>query len=187
MAKTISKSKSASSRARAIRSSRADAAQGRATTPTLDRDATGATAEELDERDDALAVAEASDDEQDEQDESAYAIGDEADDLDDVDYVDDDEDTEDARALALPDRERAPAPSHQRGGVYVPEFLMGNPVTRWLAEAYVELLKVTWPSRRTAWNMTLVVIAVSAAVAIVLGLADFGLTRLVTWLSGLSG
>ncbi len=194
MAKTINKGKSASSRARAIRAANVRAAQGGAATLAPDRDADGAT--ELDERDvaqdDAQDVAGEPDDEQ-----GDFAYADDADDADgaadavsagaDDDFID--EDSEDVRALALPERpptETAPAPRHQRGGVYVPEFLMGNPVTRWLAEAYVELRKVTWPTPQTAWNMTLIVIVISALVALVLGGADFGLTRLVTWLSGLT-
>ena len=188
MAKTISKGKSASSRARAIRSSRMLAAQGGATALAPDRDAEGQDATELDERDDAQDMGGASDDEQDE---LSYAGDDEPDSADAVDADDrDDEDTEDARALALPDRaeqaDRATTQHYQRGGVYVPEFLMGNPATRWLAEAYVELRKVTWPTRHAAWNMTLVVVVVALLAAAVLGAADFGLTRLVTWLSSLS-
>ena len=188
MAKTISKGKSASSRARAIRAANLRDAQNGAATLAPDRDTDGLDAAELDERDDAQDAAVAPDDAQDElaydDAEDAAAIGA----ADDIDY--DDEDSDDARALALPDRSeqasRAPTQRYQHGGVYVPEFLMGNVVTRYLAEAYIELRKVTWPSRQTAWNMTLVVVAVALLTALVLGAADFGLTRLVTWLSGLS-
>ncbi|HEX9039014.1 MAG TPA: preprotein translocase subunit SecE [Ktedonobacterales bacterium] len=71
------------------------------------------------------------------------------------------------------------------GGIYVPEFMMGNPITRWLAEAYIELRKVTWPQRRDAWNMTLVVITVSVIMALLLAAADFGLGHLLAYLVGL--
>jgi preprotein translocase SecE subunit len=58
---------------------------------------------------------------------------------------------------------------------------MRNPVTRYLAEVYIELRKVTWPDWHDAWNMALVVIGMSLTVAVILGAADFGLTHLVTW------
>ncbi len=60
--------------------------------------------------------------------------------------------------------------------------LMANPITRYLAEVYIELRKVTWPTWQEAWNMALVVIGMSLVVAVVLGAADIGLTRLVTWI-----
>ena len=56
---------------------------------------------------------------------------------------------------------------------------------QFIYEAYLELTKVTWPSRADAWNMTLVVIAMSAVVAVVLGVADIGLTHALTWFLGL--
>lgn len=65
--------------------------------------------------------------------------------------------------------------------VGVPRVLMANPVTRYLAEVYLELRKVTWPDWHDAWNMALIVIGMSLAVAVILGAADIGLTRLVTW------
>lgn len=68
--------------------------------------------------------------------------------------------------------------------VHIPEPLMGNPITRFMAESYLELRKVTWPTWNEAWNMTLVVIIVSAVIAAVLGLADLGLVRALSWLVG---
>ena len=53
-----------------------------------------------------------------------------------------------------------------------------------MAESYLELRKVTWPTWNEAWNMTLVVIIVSAVIAAVLGLADLGLVRALSWLVG---
>lgn len=67
-------------------------------------------------------------------------------------------------------------------GMRAPAWVMANPITRYIAESFFELRKVTWPDRRYAWNMTWVVIGVSVGVAIVLGAADFGLNHLVTWL-----
>lgn len=70
-------------------------------------------------------------------------------------------------------------------GVRVPEPLMRNPITRFMAESYIELRKVTWPTRAEAWNMTLIVIAMSAAVAVVLATADQGLARFLAWVISL--
>jgi preprotein translocase subunit SecE len=70
-------------------------------------------------------------------------------------------------------------------GVQAPEALLRNPLTRGLTESYIELRKVTWPTRRDAWNMTLVVVAVSAIMSALLALADFGLGHLLTYLVNL--
>lgn len=68
----------------------------------------------------------------------------------------------------------------------VPAWTLGNPITRFIAESYIELRKVTWPTWREAWNWTLVVIAMSAVIAIILAVADIGLARLLTWIVSLS-
>lgn len=70
------------------------------------------------------------------------------------------------------------APARSSGLI---DLMMRNPVTRFIAEAYLELLKVTWPTREQAWSMTLVVIGMSAVVAIILATADLGLARFLTW------
>lgn len=67
----------------------------------------------------------------------------------------------------------------------VPGWANSNPLTRFMAESYIELRKVTWPTRDEAWNMTLVVIAMSAVVAILLGIADFGLQHVLVWVVNL--
>ena len=68
----------------------------------------------------------------------------------------------------------------------VPQPLMGNPITRYLAESAIELrYNVTWPVPREAWNMTLIVIAMSAFVAALLGLSDVGLIRALNWVVNL--
>jgi preprotein translocase SecE subunit len=87
---------------------------------------------------------------------------------------------ESSRALA-PAGERRVASVSGTGGIYVPAPLMRNPITRWLAEAYIELRKVTWPETRDAWNMTLIVIVVSVIMAGLLAAADFGLGHLLTY------
>lgn len=68
----------------------------------------------------------------------------------------------------------------------VPAWTLRYPITRFIAESYIELRKVTWPTWREAWNWTLVVIAMSAVVALILALADLGLSKALTWLVGLS-
>ena len=63
--------------------------------------------------------------------------------------------------------------------------LRNNRIVRFVRESYYELrYKVTWPTFQEARNMTLVVIALSAAVGIVLGIADLGLFQLFKLISG---
>jgi preprotein translocase SecE subunit len=45
-----------------------------------------------------------------------------------------------------------------------------------VGDIYIELTRVTWPSRDTAFRLTLLVLAVSIAFSIFLGLWDFGFT-----------
>jgi len=46
-------------------------------------------------------------------------------------------------------------------------------------EAYSELKKVVWPSRRETIRITIAVIILSIAVAAFLGAVDYGLTKLI--------
>ncbi len=55
-------------------------------------------------------------------------------------------------------------------------------VQRGVRETIAELKKVQWPDRLTTRNLTLVVIGMSAALAVILGLLDAGLTRAIEWL-----
>jgi preprotein translocase subunit SecE len=55
-------------------------------------------------------------------------------------------------------------------------------VQRGIRETVAELKKVQWPDRLTTRNLTLVVIGMSAALAVILGLLDAGLTRAIEWL-----
>jgi preprotein translocase subunit SecE len=48
-----------------------------------------------------------------------------------------------------------------------------NRLTRYFKETWYELKKVSWPTRREAINLTLMVIAVTTFLAIVLGLMDW--------------
>ncbi len=55
---------------------------------------------------------------------------------------------------------------------------MANPI-QFIREARAELGKVVWPTRGEVIRVTLAVILLSFAVAIFLGLADFGLNALI--------
>ena len=48
-----------------------------------------------------------------------------------------------------------------------------NRLTRYFKETWYELKKVSWPTRREAVNLTLMVISVTVFLAIVLGLMDW--------------
>ncbi|NOX63878.1 MAG: preprotein translocase subunit SecE [Chloroflexi bacterium] len=47
-----------------------------------------------------------------------------------------------------------------------------NPVTRYLRETRAELKKVTWPTREEWLRLSGIVLVVTVAMAIILGLAD---------------
>ena len=47
-----------------------------------------------------------------------------------------------------------------------------NAITRYFRETWAELKKVRWPTRQEAQNLTLVVLAVTVAMAAMLGLLD---------------
>ena len=51
--------------------------------------------------------------------------------------------------------------------------LRDNAITRYLRETWAELKKVRWPTRQEAQNLTLIVLAVTVGMAIILGLMDF--------------
>ena len=118
----------------------------------------------------------------------------ESQDVEEQDLVNDAESDEgfvdDASDMPEADEELAVAPVDEErivtrtgaAGVQAPDALLKNPLTRGLTEAYIELRKVTWPTRRDAWNMTIVVIVVSAIMAGLLALSDFGLGHLLTYL-----
>jgi preprotein translocase SecE subunit len=58
-------------------------------------------------------------------------------------------------------------------------------LVRFVREAYQELrYKVTWPTFQEARNMTIAVVALSAAAGVVLGLADAGLFQLFRLITG---
>jgi len=57
-----------------------------------------------------------------------------------------------------------------------------NFITRWWRETIGELRKVTWPTSSEALGLTRVVIIVMLVMSALLGLFDFGFTRLISWL-----
>lgn len=54
---------------------------------------------------------------------------------------------------------------------------MTNPI-QFLKEAKAELAKVVWPSRKETIRITIAVVLLSVAVAVFLGIVDYGLTKL---------
>ena len=48
-----------------------------------------------------------------------------------------------------------------------------NPVVKYLNETRAELRKVTWPTREETKNLTLIIVAVTVAMAIFLGTLDY--------------
>jgi preprotein translocase subunit SecE len=53
-----------------------------------------------------------------------------------------------------------------------------NAVVRYLRDTRLELTKVSWPTRREALNLTIIVLAVTTGMAIFLGSLDFVFTKL---------
>ena len=53
-----------------------------------------------------------------------------------------------------------------------------NVVIKYLKETRAELKKVNWPSRQEATNLTLIVIAVTTFMALLLGFIDYVFTKL---------
>lgn len=48
-----------------------------------------------------------------------------------------------------------------------------NAIVKYIQESRAELRKVTWPTREQAKNLTLIIVAVTVAMAIFLGLLDY--------------
>lgn len=51
-----------------------------------------------------------------------------------------------------------------------------NAIVRYFKETWVELKKVNWPTRKEALNLTLIVLAVTAFMALLLGAIDLFFT-----------
>jgi preprotein translocase subunit SecE len=54
----------------------------------------------------------------------------------------------------------------------------GKPRFKFISEIIAELKKVTWPSRGEAFRLTGLVIAFTVVVAIILGVIDYGFSKL---------
>jgi preprotein translocase subunit SecE len=48
-----------------------------------------------------------------------------------------------------------------------------EPFARYLRDTRAELRKVTWPSREEAWNLTLIVLAATIGMSLILGASDY--------------
>ena len=55
----------------------------------------------------------------------------------------------------------------------------GNPISRYLRETVAELRKVTWPTRKEASQLTVIVLIVIGLTSVFLGLMDFLFARLI--------
>jgi preprotein translocase subunit SecE len=55
---------------------------------------------------------------------------------------------------------------------------IADPFARYLRDTRAELRKVTWPSREEAWNLTLIVLAATVGMSLILGAGDFLFSRI---------
>ena len=53
----------------------------------------------------------------------------------------------------------------------------GRSGTKYFSEIWAELKKVTWPTRKEAIRLTLLVLAISGAIGAVLSVVDIGFSR----------
>jgi preprotein translocase subunit SecE len=67
--------------------------------------------------------------------------------------------------------------AHRRRGIVAKSAVAPkrkeNAVVQYLRETWFELKKVSWPTRREAVNLTVIVILVTTFLAIILGLLDW--------------
>jgi preprotein translocase subunit SecE len=66
----------------------------------------------------------------------------------------------------------------EKGSVAKATAKKENVVIKYLKETRAELKKVNWPSRQEATNLTLIVIAVTTFMALLLGFLDYIFARL---------
>jgi preprotein translocase subunit SecE len=60
-----------------------------------------------------------------------------------------------------------------------------NPVSRYLRGTYAELKKVTWPTRKEATQLTIIVLIVVGVMSALLGTLDYLFSRVVGFIIGL--
>jgi preprotein translocase subunit SecE len=53
-----------------------------------------------------------------------------------------------------------------------------QPILEYLRDTRAELRKVTWPTRKEAQHLTLIVLGATAGMAIILGLADYAFSEI---------
>lgn len=108
---------------------------------------------------------------------------------DDAELIEGDDDASElvvARTSAGSVTRRASAAPVRSGFIgFVIHLFLLIPGARFVVASAQELRKVTAPTPREAWNMTLVVVAMSAALAILLGAADLVLIQGLQWIVGL--
>ena len=61
-----------------------------------------------------------------------------------------------------------------------------NRFRRFISELWSELKKVTWPSRITVRNLTILVFVISFVVGLYITILDTGYDYIIRWLSGLT-
>jgi preprotein translocase subunit SecE len=69
-------------------------------------------------------------------------------------------------------------PLQEKGPVAKATAKKENVVIKYLKETRAELKKVNWPSRQEATNLTLIILAVTTFMALLLGLLDYIFTKL---------
>ena len=69
-------------------------------------------------------------------------------------------------------------PLQEKGPVAKATAKKENVVIKYLKETRAELKKVNWPSRQEATNLTLIIIAVTIFMALLLGLIDYIFAKL---------
>lgn len=53
-----------------------------------------------------------------------------------------------------------------------------NKLVQYIKDSKVELKKVVWPTKKQAWNHTILVIGFSIGLAFFLGVIDYGLNKI---------
>jgi preprotein translocase subunit SecE len=59
---------------------------------------------------------------------------------------------------------------------------IGDGIKRYVGETSGELKKVSWPTRREAWYLTVIVLVVTGIMALVLGSFDYLFSKLFEWI-----
>ncbi len=86
-------------------------------------------------------------------------------------------------------KETKPAPKENKEEKSItraskPNFFQrtGDSIKRYVNETIGELRKVSWPTRREAWSLTVMVLIVTAIMAIILGAFDYLFSKIFEWI-----